>query len=427
MKRKGRGLKIAGRLLAVTLAAGMAFQTPASVLAGTWAKDLIGWSFTDEKGVKVAGRWLFDNGNWYLIGQDGYMKTGWQLDNGKWYFLNTSTTNGVPEGSALKGWQWIDGKCYYFEQVGTVTRAAGSMYANEMTPDGFTVNKDGQWTENGSIVSVPGKGILTAITPGSNVSIGHAAGGGGGSSSGGGGGSSSGGSGSSSSKHDTTTKENKKDETTDKTDKPSSDNSNTDNTKNDTDTDTGKNDADEKTEITGSYTIYYEDEQGNVLKKETCTGTYGKTVNIEKISIDGYDYADGAGEKAFTKDTTSFIVTYRKKKTESEDDKKENCSYRFVYVDKDTEEELGVSDWMTAQEGKTVTWKEKTLKGCTLSAGNNLTRTVSSDKEEFTLYFENLGNTGRGCYCKNRRNRKGRRLHFCSAIRILGLRIRNDR
>ena len=215
MKRKGRGLKIAGRLLAVTLAAGMAFQTPASVLAGTWAKDLIGWSFTDEKGVKVAGRWLFDNGNWYLIGQDGYMKTGWQLDNGKWYFLNTSTTNGVPEGSALKGWQWIDGKCYYFEKVGTATRAAGSMYANEMTPDGFTVNKDGQWTENGSIVNVPGKGILTVITPGSNASIGRAVSGGGGSSSGGGGGSSS-------SKHNTTTKEDKKDETTDKTNKPSS-------------------------------------------------------------------------------------------------------------------------------------------------------------------------------------------------------------
>lgn len=388
MKRKGRRLKIAGRLLAVTLAAGMAFQTPASVLAGTWAKDLIGWSFTDEQGVKVAGRWLFDNGNWYLIGQDGYMKTGWQLDNGKWYFLNTSITNGVPEGSALKGWQWIDGKCYYFEQVGTETHAAGTMYANEMTPDGFTVNADGQWTENGSIVNVPGKGILTAITPGSNVSIGRAAGGGGGSSSGGGGGSSSGGSGSSSSKHDTVTKEDKKDEATDKTDKPSSDDSNTDDTKNDTDTDTGKNDADEKTEITGSYTIYYVDEQGNFLKEETGTGTYGKTVNIEKISIDGYDYADGAGEKAFTKDTTSFIVTYKKKKTESEDDKKETCSYRFVYVDKDTDEELGVSDWMTAQEGKTVTWKEKTLKGYTLSAGNNLTRTVSSDKEEFTLYFE---------------------------------------
>ena len=43
------------------------------------------------------------------------MKTGWQLDNGKWYFLNTSITNGVPEGSALKGWQWIDGKCYYLD------------------------------------------------------------------------------------------------------------------------------------------------------------------------------------------------------------------------------------------------------------------------------------------------------------------------
>lgn len=47
-------------------------------------------------------------------------------------------------------WVWIDGnndgkaECYYFDSV-------GYMLANTTTPDGYTVNADGAWTQNGVV------------------------------------------------------------------------------------------------------------------------------------------------------------------------------------------------------------------------------------------------------------------------------------
>lgn len=51
---------------------------------------------------------------------------------------------------AADGWQWIDGngdgiaECYYFD-------AEGWMAADETTPDGYQVNEDGAWVENGEV------------------------------------------------------------------------------------------------------------------------------------------------------------------------------------------------------------------------------------------------------------------------------------
>ena len=48
------------------------------------------------------------------------------------------------------GWQWIDGngdgtaECYYFDDN-------GQMLTGTTTPDGYTVNSDGAWTENGTV------------------------------------------------------------------------------------------------------------------------------------------------------------------------------------------------------------------------------------------------------------------------------------
>lgn len=412
--------KIAGRILAAALAAGLALESPALVIAGTWTKDLIGWSFMDDSGVKVAGRWLSDNGNWYLIGQDGYMKTGWQLDNGKWYFLNTATAgNNVPEGVALKGWQWIDGKCYYFEQVGTTDHPLSALYVNGTTPDGFTVNADGQWVENGNVVNVEGKGIntkttTTAIVKSVSVSSGGSFGGGGGSSSGGGG----------SSKKSTTIVETaaaeteKSDENKDENSTDNRENKETESSENketETEKETEKetkgetegeikkddsNDSDkkgdkeeeEKKDETGTFTVYHVDANGNILKTTTGTGVIGKTISVEVLDINGYTYESGAGEKVFSKDNMSFIITYKNSKSDEDkkddEDKKETGTYRFIYVDKDTEEEIGNSGELTGTIGKTVTWKEKTIKGYALSGGNNLTRTLTEDGEEFTIYFE---------------------------------------
>ena len=117
----------------------------------------------------------------------------WMQTNGIWQWKNTDGT------FRTNGWHWLDGnrdgvaECYYFD-------ANGFMVANGNAPDGFLVNADGAWINNGqvqtkklSVSGGPGGGTTSST---GKVSSG---GGGGGSSSGGGGGSSSSGSSSSSS------------------------------------------------------------------------------------------------------------------------------------------------------------------------------------------------------------------------------------
>lgn len=62
----------------------------------------------------------------------------WKSDNNGWWYQND-------DGSyPTNTWQWIDGKSYCFD-------SNGNMYANTTTPDGYTVNTDGQWTVDGVI------------------------------------------------------------------------------------------------------------------------------------------------------------------------------------------------------------------------------------------------------------------------------------
>ena len=74
----------------------------------------------------------------------GTWKTGAGENQNKWWY---DFDNG---SYAANGWQWIDGnndgvaECYYFD-------AAGWMLAGTTTPDGYIVNADGAWTENGVV------------------------------------------------------------------------------------------------------------------------------------------------------------------------------------------------------------------------------------------------------------------------------------
>lgn len=74
----------------------------------------------------------------------GTWRTGAEPNqNKKWYDFDNGSY-------AANGWQWIDGdnngvaECYYFD-------AEGWMLANTTTPDGYQVNADGAWTENGIV------------------------------------------------------------------------------------------------------------------------------------------------------------------------------------------------------------------------------------------------------------------------------------
>ena len=164
-------------------------------LNSSWAKiqipdkngNLISrWYFFDAKSTMVTG-WMQDQstGNWYYMNTqkgelEGQMVLGWVLDtntnlwyymdenngvmtrgwhhdpqDGRWYYMNNS-------GAMLTGWQHIGGKDYFFnpevpaptyewnasdmkwDYVKTSSRPYGSMYENEKTPDGYTVNANGE-------------------------------------------------------------------------------------------------------------------------------------------------------------------------------------------------------------------------------------------------------------------------------------------
>ena len=143
-------------------------------LSGMWAKLVYpqgsrpedsGWYYFDDKGIMQSG-WICDKaGNWYYCNTEkespyGKMVTGWRLDtgDGNWYYLDP--LNGV----MAQGWRKIDGKWYYFSTVGAgvyaydpakqqwiygggTGRPLGSMYKNEITPDGYQTDADGAWIQ----------------------------------------------------------------------------------------------------------------------------------------------------------------------------------------------------------------------------------------------------------------------------------------
>lgn len=83
--------------------------------------------------------WHYDNYDkkWYYLDLDsGKMFKGWHLISGKWYFFTPQTSE--------KTWELgSDGEWYYLNN--TNIRPLGSMYRNEVTPDGYRVNEDGQY------------------------------------------------------------------------------------------------------------------------------------------------------------------------------------------------------------------------------------------------------------------------------------------
>ena len=126
-----------------------------------------GWFSFDENGIMNYG-WYLDQstGKWYFLhrqsdGMLGTMMEGWHHDeqDGRWYYLQPGS------GEMLLGWQEIGGRWYYFNpnapQVtwnyneatggwtynGSQSRPYGSMYQNEVTPDGYQVDGSGAWVQ----------------------------------------------------------------------------------------------------------------------------------------------------------------------------------------------------------------------------------------------------------------------------------------
>ena len=129
--------------------AGQVLGADRSLSNGEWVKDEKGWWYKRQDGSYPKSTWGYEayNGKsyWYYFLDSGYMATGWVDLNGSKYYLFPGSDGWM--GRMLTGWQWIDGYCYYF---GTDSgNNEGHLYRNEKTPEGYQVDSEGRWVENG--------------------------------------------------------------------------------------------------------------------------------------------------------------------------------------------------------------------------------------------------------------------------------------
>ena len=97
-----------------------------------WIKGNGTWYYLNDSGAMQTG-WVKDKGTWYYLNNSGAMQTGWVKENEIWYYLNQS-------GSMETGWFTVSDKWYYANE-------SGALAINTTTPDGYTVNANGEWVE----------------------------------------------------------------------------------------------------------------------------------------------------------------------------------------------------------------------------------------------------------------------------------------
>ena len=102
------------------------------VMQTGWIKENGTWYYLNDSGAMQTG-WVKENGTWYYLNNSGAMQTGWVKENGIWYYLNQS-------GSMETGWFTVSDKWYYANE-------SGALAINTTTPDGYTVNANGEWVE----------------------------------------------------------------------------------------------------------------------------------------------------------------------------------------------------------------------------------------------------------------------------------------
>ena len=182
MKKMTKGVILSlAFVLPTILVQGKAFAAEAGN-SGEW-KAVNGKWFYEKEGKPVKD-WLLDKGNWYYLSKDtgemllgsqeikgvnyyfqnkneaveGTMARGWHQDSKGAYRFYDNREGSPTEGQELRSWQWIDGYCYYFEEEG---EKKGILLQNGISKDGYTVNEEGQWTVNGVVQFVEGKGFIT--------------------------------------------------------------------------------------------------------------------------------------------------------------------------------------------------------------------------------------------------------------------------
>ena len=98
------------------------------------------WWYADTPHSRIAGRWAYIDGRWYVFDQKGYMIKGWFKQGEDWYYMN-------PANGAMLSGQWVDvdGKSYYLTQSGLMARGGYIEDASEKLY--FFVDDEGRYVK----------------------------------------------------------------------------------------------------------------------------------------------------------------------------------------------------------------------------------------------------------------------------------------
>ncbi len=105
-------------------------DTAETVSNDGWKKIDGNWVYCGEDG-QTQTSWKQIGASWYYFNSDGIMVTGWVNSNGNWYYMHSV-------GSMAVGWTQVGPSWFYFG-------ANGAMLRDTVTPDGYTVNENGNW------------------------------------------------------------------------------------------------------------------------------------------------------------------------------------------------------------------------------------------------------------------------------------------
>lgn len=114
-------------------------------IPGTWTGDDMDSRYLLEDGTFLEKSWLFRDGRWYYLDEDGYPAAGWNKIRGKWYYFNEET------GRMAVGWAYNheEDEWYYLNEDGT--RKTGWLQSGEiwywLDSDGVLYNEGWRMVE----------------------------------------------------------------------------------------------------------------------------------------------------------------------------------------------------------------------------------------------------------------------------------------
>lgn len=130
---------------------------PDGAMKTGWQKDGENWYYLRRNGSMATG-WIVSRDNWYYLNSNGTMRTGWMYYGKKWYYLNS-------EGAMETGWIKYDNQWYYLNSDGSMKSGEWYYYGDKWYYFNYVgnmrsgwLNKDDKYyyfNKDGSLVTTP--------------------------------------------------------------------------------------------------------------------------------------------------------------------------------------------------------------------------------------------------------------------------------